>query len=208
MAGIIHLLRGIHIIVPRNMTQAAGFYNTLLAADEPGLVVEVLNGYRLRERLPANIDTFTVPLGVPEVVRPGEDITVVTYGALVRLALEAAELLARVGISVEVVDVQTLLPFDTQGRILDSLRKTSRILFLDEDVPGGTTAYMLQQVVEQQGGFYLLDAEPVTLSAQPHRPAYGTDGDYWSKPNVEQIFAAVYEIMNEADPAAYPQFLR
>jgi pyruvate/2-oxoglutarate/acetoin dehydrogenase E1 component/TPP-dependent pyruvate/acetoin dehydrogenase alpha subunit len=208
MAAVVHLLRGIHVCVPRNMTQAAGFYNTLLRGDDPGVVVEVLNGYRVKERLPANVGEMTVPLGVPEVLRPGGDVTVVTYGACCRIALEAAERLAQVGIEAEVVDVQTLLPFDREGRILDSLRKTSRILFLDEDVPGGGTAYMMQQVLEVQGGYAWLDSEPRTLSAREHRPAYGSDGDYWSKPNREEAFEAVYELMHETAPASYPLFYR
>lgn len=206
MAGLIHLVRGMRIMVPRDMTRAAGFYNTMLLSDEPGLIVEVLNGYRLKEKLPDNIGSFTVPLGVPEVLRPGRDITLVTYGACCRVALEAAALLDRVNVDVEVVDVQTLLPFDCHGRILESLKKTNRILFVDEDVPGGTSAYMLQEVIEKQGGYHWLDSEPRTLPGQPHRPAYGTDGDYWSKPNVEQIFDVVYDLMNEVDPARYPIF--
>ncbi len=208
MSGIINLVRGLHVLVPRNMVQAAGFYNTLLRGDEPALIVEVLNGYRLKERLPDNIDEFTVPLGVPEVIRSGTDVTIVTYGACCRLALEAADLLHKVGIEVEVVDVQTLLPFDIEGRTVESLKKTSRVIFLDEDVPGGASAYMMQEVIEKQGGFYHLDSHPRTLSAQPHRPAYGSDGDYWSKPNVEQIFETVYDLMHEADPSAYPLFYR
>ncbi len=204
MAGIINLLRGMYVCVPRNMVQAAGMYNTLLRAEEPGLIVEVLNGYRLKERLPDNIGEFTVPLGRPEVLRAGEDVTVVTYGACCRLALSAADKLAQVGVSAEIIDVQTLLPFDLHGVILESLKKTNRILFLDEDVPGGTTAYMLQKVIEEQGGYYWLDSEPRTLSAQPHRPAYGSDGDYWSKPNVETIFDAIYDLMHEVDPQTYP----
>ena len=206
MAGAIHLLRGMHVLVPRNMTQAAGFYNTLLMADEPALLVEVLNGYRLKEPLPQNIGEYTIPLGVPEILRHGQDITIVTYGACCRIALEAADLLAQANVDAEVIDVQTLLPFDLDGVIVESLEKTSRILFVDEDVPGGTTAYMMQEVIEKQGGFYWLDSEPRTLSGQEHRPAYGSDGDYWSKPNAETIFQAVYEIMNEADPAHYPVF--
>ncbi|MCI0396791.1 MAG: thiamine pyrophosphate-dependent enzyme [Chloroflexi bacterium] len=206
MAGALHLLRGMHVLVPRNMTQATGFYNTLLLSDEPALVVEVLNGYRQKEKLPDNIGQFTVPVGVPEILRPGDDVTLVTYGAMCRIALEAADLLSRVGISVEVIDVQSLLPFDIPGHILESLKKTSRIVFTDEDVPGGTTAYMLQEVLEKQGGYGWLDAEPRTISGQPHRPAYGSDGDYWSKPNVEQLFETIYDIMNEADPARYPIF--
>jgi len=205
MAGLIHLVRGMHVLVPRNMTQAAGFYNTLLQSDEPAVVVEVLNGYRLKERLPDNISKFTVPLGVPEIIREGSDITLVTYGACCRIALEAAEALERVGIQVEIIDVQSLLPFDREGMILESLKKTSRILFVDEDVPGGTTAYMLQEVIENQGGYYYLDSPPRTLPGKPHRPAYGSDGDYFSKPNAEQIFEFVYKMMHETDPASYPK---
>ncbi|RME86560.1 MAG: transketolase, partial [Anaerolineae bacterium] len=204
MAGLIHLVRGMVVCVPRDMTRAAGFYNTLLQADEPGVVVEVLNGYRLREPLPENLAEITVPLGVPEVLREGEDVTIVTYGAMCRIALQAAERLAEVGVQAEVIDVQTLLPFDRHGVILESLKKTSRILFTDEDVPGGTTAYMMQEVIEKQGGYYYLDSPPRTLPGAPHRPAYGSDGDYWSKPNVESVFDAVYEMMYEVDPAAYP----
>ncbi len=208
MAGILNLIRGMHMLVPRDMTRAAGFYNTLLQAEEPALVVEVLNGYRIKERLPDNIGEFTVPLGVPEVIRHGRNVTLVTYGACCRIALEAAELLARVNIEVEVIDVQSLLPFDRPGLIIESLKKTSRILFVDEDVPGGTTAYMLQQVIERQGGYQWLDSAPRTLPAQPHRPAYGSDGDYWSKPNRDTIFEAVYEIMHEVSPSRYPIFFK
>lgn len=206
MAGIIHMVRGMHVLVPRNMTQAAGFYNTLLRSDEPALVVEVLNGYRIKEKLPDNIGEFTVPLGLPEVIRPGTGITIVTYGASCRIVMEAARILGRYGIEAEVVDVQTLLPFDIHHLILDSLKKTSHILFVDEDVPGGTTAYMLQEVIEKQGGYSWLDSEPRTLPAKPHRPAYGSDGDYWSKPNVEQVVEAVYEVMHAVDPSGYPLF--
>lgn len=208
LAGIIHFLRGINVIVPRNMVQAAGFYNTLLESDEPGLVVEVLNGYRLKEMLPDNIAQFRLPLGLPEVIKTGEDITIVTYGASCRIALEAAELLTKVDISVEIVDVQTLLPFDLKGVILESLRKTNRVLFLDEDVPGGTTAYMMQEVLEKQEGHFFLDSMPRTLSASEHRPAYGTDGNYFSKPNVETVFERVYEMMNEVDPQNHPIYYR
>ncbi|MEJ5226123.1 MAG: transketolase C-terminal domain-containing protein, partial [Anaerolineales bacterium] len=204
MAGIIHLVRGMHVLVPRNMTQAAGFYNTLLQSDDSAVVVEVLNGYRLKERLPDNIGQFTVPLGVPEILRPGNDVTLVTYGACCRIALDAAEKLAKAGIDVEVIDVQSLLPFDIHGKIVESLKKTNRILFVDEDVPGGTTAYMMQEVIEKQGGYYHLDSPPKTLPGAPHRPAYGSDGDYWSKPNAETIFNAVYEMMHEVDPTAFP----
>lgn len=206
MAGLIHLVRGMYVCVPRDMTRAAGFYNTLLKAEEPAVVIEVLNGYRIRERMPENIGEITVPLGVPEVLRPGQDVTLVTYGACCRIALDAAEKLHQVGIEVEVIDVQTLLPFDRHGRILESLKKTNRILFVDEDVPGGTTAYMLQEVLEKQGGYYWLDSPPRTLPGKEHRPAYGSDGDYWSKPNAESIFDAVYEIMHEVNPQKYPLF--
>ena len=204
MAGIINLVRGVYVIVPRNMVQAAGFYNTLLLSDEPGIIVEVLNGYRLKEKLPDNIDEFTLPLGLPEVIRKGTDATIVTYGPLCRLSEQAADALESVGISIEIIDVQTLLPFDLKGVILESLKKTNRILFLDEDMPGGTSAYMMQQVLEEQGGYYWLDSEPKTLTARPHRPAYGTDGNYFSKPNPETIFECVYEMMHEADPKRFP----
>ncbi|MFN2187426.1 MAG: thiamine pyrophosphate-dependent enzyme, partial [Candidatus Promineifilaceae bacterium] len=204
MAGLINLVRGIHVLVPRNMVQAVGFYNTLLQGDEPGIVIEVLNGYRLKERLPENLDEIRVPLGTPEILRSGEDVTIVTYGACCRLAMEAADLLAKVGADAEVIDVQSLLPFDINSAVVQSLKKTGRILFLDEDVPGGATAYMMQAVLEDQGGFWWLDSEPKTLSAKAHRPAYGSDGDYWSKPNIEGIFDAVYEMMNEADPKDFP----
>lgn len=208
MGGIINLVRGMHVVVPRNMVQAAGFYNTLIQGDDPALIIEVLNGYRLREPVPDNLTDFTVPLGVPEVLRAGEDITIVTYGACVQIALETAVQLEQVGINVEVIDVQTLLPFDINGRILESLKKTSRILFLDEDVPGGASAYMMQEVIEKQGGYWWLDAEPRTLAAVEHRPSFGSDGNYFSKPGVEDVFTAVYEIMHEAEPAAYPIFYR
>jgi pyruvate/2-oxoglutarate/acetoin dehydrogenase E1 component len=194
-----------HVLVPRDMTRAAGFYNTLLQADEPAVVVEVLNGYRLKERLPDNIAALTVPLGVPEIIRPGSDVTVVTYGACCRIVVDAAEKLSKAGVEAEVVDVQSLLPFDLNGRIVESLKKTSRILFVDEDVPGGTTAYMLQEVIEKQGGYAWMDSPPRTLAGKAHRPAYGSDGDYWSKPNTETIFDAAYAMMHEADPATFPR---
>ena len=206
MAGLIHLLRGMYVLVPRNFTQAAGLYNTMLRSDEPALLVEVLNAYRLKERLPDNIGEITVPLGVPEVIREGTDVTLVTYGACCRIALEAAGKLSKVGIETEVVDVQTLLPFDIHGAILESLKKTGHIIFVDEDVPGGTTAYMLQEVIEKQGGYFWLDSLPRTLPGAAHRPAYGSDGDYGSKPNVETVFEAVYELMHEVSPSDYPLF--
>jgi 2-oxoisovalerate dehydrogenase E1 component len=170
-------------------------------------LVEVLNGYRIRERLPQNIGDFTVPLGVPEVLREGSDITLVTYGACCRIVQEAASRLSEVGIDAEVIDVQTLLPFDIHAKILDSLKKTSRIVFIDEDVPGGTTAYMLQQVIEKQGGYSWLDSPPRTLPGKQHRPAYGSDGDYWSKPNPDTVFQTAYEVMQEVDPASFPPIL-
>jgi pyruvate/2-oxoglutarate/acetoin dehydrogenase E1 component/TPP-dependent pyruvate/acetoin dehydrogenase alpha subunit len=206
MAGIIHLVRGIHVLVPRNMTQAAGFYNTLLHSDDPGLIVEVLNGYRLKETVPKNIGEFTIPLGIPEVIRPGKDISVVTYGATCRIVLEAAERLSQLDIDSEVIDVRSLLPFDIKRTILESLKKTGRILFVDEDVPGGTTAYMLQEVIEKQDGYYWLDSPPRTLSGKAHRSAYGSDGDYWSKPNAELVFEMIYQIMSESDPTKYPKY--
>jgi pyruvate/2-oxoglutarate/acetoin dehydrogenase E1 component/TPP-dependent pyruvate/acetoin dehydrogenase alpha subunit len=206
MAGLIHLLRGMFVLVPRNFTQAAGFYNTILRSDEPALIIEVLNGYRQKEVLPDNISEITVPLGIPEIIREGKDITLVTYGACCRVAMEAANKLSKVGIDIEIIDVQTLLPFDMPGKILESLKKTGHIIFVDEDVPGGATAYMLQEVIEKQGGFYWLDSPPRTLPGAVHRPAYGSDGDYWSKPNVETIFKAVYDLMNEVSPNDYPIF--
>lgn len=208
MGGIVSLLHGVNVLAPRNMVQAAGFYNTLLKSEEPGLIVEVLSGYRLKEKLPDNIGEVTLPVGVPEVLREGDDVTIVTYGANCRLALEAAEWLDEVGIGVEVIDVRSLLPFDVHGRILQSLQKTSRIVFLDEDVPGGATAYMMREVIEKQGGYHWLDSEPRTLAAKPHRPSFGTDGNYFSKPNTVDVFDAVYELMNEVDPARYPMFYK
>jgi len=207
MAGIIHLVRGVHILVPRDMTRAAGFYNTLLQGDDPAIVVEVLNGYRVKERLPDNIGELALPLGVPEILRPGSDLTLVTYGACVRIALDAAEKLAETGIDVEVIDVQSLLPFDLPGTIGKSIQKTSRVLFVDEDVPGGTTAYMLQQALVEQDGYRWLDSPPATLSASQHRPAYGSDGDYYSKPNRETIFQAAYGLMRESDPTRFPEIV-
>lgn len=194
---LLHAIRGMHFCVPRNMVQAAGMYNTLMQASEPALMVECLNGYRLKERLPENLDTMTVPLGVPEVLHPGSDLTLVSYGSVLRIAQEAILELEALGVTVELIDVQTLLPFDIHHRILDSLKKTNRILFVDEDVPGGSTAYMMQQVMEVQGGYRWLDVSPRCLSAKPHRPAYGSDGDYFSKPNAEDIVDTVMDMMRE-----------
>lgn len=204
MAGILNLVRGIHVLVPRNMTQAAGFYNTLLDGNDPALVIEVLNGYRLREALPNNLGEFKVPLGVPEILRRGKDLTLVSYGATLRHAMEAAEKLATIGIDVEVIDVQSLLPFDRHGMIVDSLKKTNKVLFVDEDVPGGATAFMMQQVLEVQKGFQWLDSEPKTHTAAEHRPPFGSDGDYYTKPSTDSIFNAVYEMMHDYAPDRYP----
>eukprot|EP01012_Entosiphon_sulcatum_P054740 TRINITY_DN75833_c0_g1_i1.p1 TRINITY_DN75833_c0_g1~~TRINITY_DN75833_c0_g1_i1.p1 ORF type:complete len:208 (-),score=27.49 TRINITY_DN75833_c0_g1_i1:86-676(-) len=195
---IINSIRGMYLCVPRNMTQAAGMYNTLLQSDEPGIVIECLNGYRLKENVPANLSTYTVPFGVPEVIRQGTDITIVSYGSTLRVIEEAiVNYLEPAGISCEVVDVRTLLPFDINNLILESLKKTNRIVFVDEDVPGGASAYMFQQVMENQGGYRWLDVAPRTITAQAHRPAYATDGDYFSKPNAEDIAAVIEEMMNE-----------
>lgn len=207
LAGIIHNIRGIYVLVPRNMTQAAGFYNTLLQGDDPAVLIECLNGYRLKETIPSNIDTFTVPLGKPEILRAGTDVTIVTYGSMCRIVLEAAETLARLGINCEVMDVQTLLPFDLQHLIVDSLKRTNRIVFADEDVPGGATAYMMQKVLEEQGGYRYLDAAPVTITSQEHRPAYADDGNYFSKPQIELVVDKVYDMMTEAQPAQYPRLI-
>jgi len=197
MGMVINALRGMHVCVPRNMTQAVGMYNTLLRGNDPGIVVECLNGYRLKEKLPSNLLEYTVPLGVPEVVREGTEVTVVTYGSTLRVVLEAAVMLERNGISCEVVDVQTLLPFDVDHRILASLKKTNRIVFVDEDVPGGAAAYMFNKVMEEQGGYRWLDVAPRTITAKAHRPAYGSDGDYFSKPNPEEIQSVIRQMMSE-----------
>ncbi len=200
MGMILNSLRGIHVLVPRNMTQAAGFYNTLLKSDEPALLVECLNAYRLKERMPSNISEFCLPLGVPEIIREGSDLTIVTYGPLCRITLEAARQLEEFGISCEIIDVQTLLPFDIHHVIAKSIKKTNRVLFTDEDVPGGASAFMMQQVLEVQGAYRWLDSLPRTLTAKAHRPAYTSDGDYFSKPNAEQVFDVVYSMMQEVDP--------
>jgi pyruvate/2-oxoglutarate/acetoin dehydrogenase E1 component/TPP-dependent pyruvate/acetoin dehydrogenase alpha subunit len=208
MGSILNAVRGVYFCVPRDMTRAAGMYNTLLRSDDSAIVVEVLNGYRSKERLPSNLFDFTVPLGVPEVLREGADLTLLTYGACCKLALQAADRLVEVGIHVEVIDAATLLPFDRPGIVGASVRKTHRILVVDEDVPGGASAYLLQQVLEHQHGYAWLDGPPRTLSAAEHRPPYGSDGDYWSKPNVEEIFDAAYELMHESAPARFPLFFR
>ena len=205
MGMMINSLRGMNILVPRNMTQAAGFYNTMLQSDEPAIIVECLNGYRLKERLPDNLTEFTVPLGKPEILKKGTDITLVTYGSIIRVADVAIEMLEEAGISVEMIDVQSLLPFDVDHRIVESVKETNRVAFLDEDVPGGASAYMMQQVLEIQGGYNYLDSEPITIAAKAHRAAYGPDGDYFSKPNPEEIFEAIYKVMNNVNPEKYPE---
>ncbi|HEY0298260.1 MAG TPA: transketolase C-terminal domain-containing protein, partial [Arachidicoccus sp.] len=198
MGMIINALRGINICVPRSMVQAAGMYNTLLASDEPAIVIECLNGYRLKEKMPDNLFNFTIPFGVPEILQQGEDVTIVSYGSTLRVIQEAMDLyLTPQGISCELIDVQTLLPFDTTHQIVESLKKTNRIIFIDEDVPGGASAYMFQQVMELQGGYKYLDVAPRTMAAKAHRPAYATDGDYFSKPNAEDIAAVIEEMMAE-----------
>lgn len=197
MGMIINSLRGMHVCVPRNMVQAAGMYNTLLQGNDPGLVIESLNGYRLKEKLPANLDTFRVPLGIPEVLREGRDITIVSYGSTLRIINEAAKTLDTLGTSCEVIDVQTLLPFDIHHSIIESLKKTNRIVFVDEDVPGGGAAYMFNKVMEEQGGYRWLDTAPRTITAKDHRPAYASDGDYFSKPNAEDIVEVILEMMAE-----------
>ncbi len=204
MGGLVHLLRGIHILVPRNMTKAAGFYNALLKTDEPALIVESLNGYRMKELMPSNLGEFTTPIGVVETVREGSDITLVSYGSTLRMVVEVANDLQQVGIDAEVIDIQSLLPFDLNHDIVKSLAKTNRLLVIDEDVPGGASSYILQQILEVQNGWRYLDSQPQTLTAKNHRPAYGTDGDYFSKPSLEDMYEKVYDIMHEANPGKYP----
>jgi len=205
MGMIISACRGINVCVPRNMTQAAGFYNTLLQADEPSLVIEPLNGYRLKEQTPANFGEYCTPLGIPEVLQEGSDVTLVTYGSCVRVAQEAIKMLNEAGISVELIDVQTLLPFDINHSIVESVKKTNRVVFLDEDVPGGASAYMMQKVVEEQGAYQYLDSAPITIAAKEHRPAYGSDGDYFSKPSADDVFDLVYNLISETQPTKYPK---
>ncbi len=202
---VINSIRGVYVCVPRDMTRAAGMYNTLVKGDDPALVIEPLNGYRIKEPRPENIGDFNVPLGIPEVLHVGHDATLVTYGSCVRIAQEAVGQLKEIGISVELIDVQTLLPFDTYGVILESIKKTNRIVFFDEDVPGGTTAYMMQQVVEKDGAFKHLDSSPRTVTAKDHRPAFGTDGDYFSNPSAEDVYETIYDIMNEFNPGKFPK---
>lgn len=205
MGGVINLLRGINILVPRNMTKAAGFYNLLLKGDEPAIVIECLNGYRLKEKIPENLSEFTTPVGEIEVIKNGNDITLVTYGSCCRIALEAAQKLEKINISIEIIDIQSLIPFDINHDIINSLKKTNKIIFLDEDVSGGASAYMMQKVIEEQNGYNYLDCKPRTISSKDHRPAYGDDGDYFSKSNIEDVIETCYSVMNEADESTYPE---
>ncbi len=205
MGGIINLIRGIHVLVPRNMTKAAGFYNTLLESDEPALIVECLNGYRLKEKMPTNLGEFKTPLGVVEIIREGTDITLVSYGSTLRLVEQAAKELQEAGIDAEIIDVQSLLPFDLNHDIAKSIAKTNRLMIIDEDVSGGASAYILNEVINTQAAYQYLDSQPKTIFAQPHRPAYGTDGDYFSKPSVEDIYEAIYGVMHEVNPNDFPK---
>jgi pyruvate/2-oxoglutarate/acetoin dehydrogenase E1 component len=197
MGMVINALRGMYVCVPRNMVKAAGMYNTLLRANDPAIVIECLNGYRLKEKLPSNLTEFTVPLGVPEVIKEGSDVTIVSYGSTLRIIADAAATLDKEGISCEIIDVQTLLPFDINHLIIESLKKTNRIVFIDEDVPGGAAAFMFNKVMEEQGGYKYLDVAPRTITGKPHRPAYGSDGDYFSKPNTEDITETIRMMMAE-----------
>lgn len=203
MGMLLHSIRGIYICVPRDFVRAAGMYNTMLQSDDPALIIEPLNAYRLKEDLPDNLDHLTVPLGIPEILQQGTDVTLVTYGSCVRVAEEGIKYLKEKGISVELIDVQTLLPFDINGKIVASLKKTNRIVFLDEDVPGGATAFMMQEVLEKQNGYFHLDSKPVTITAKAHRPPYGSDGDYYSKPNADDVFETIYTVMYEAEPQRF-----
>ena len=204
MGAIVHSIRGMHVCVPRNMTQAAGMYNTLLEAEEPALVVECLNGYRKKEPLPNNVGAFRVPLGVTETLREGDDLTLLSYGSTLHLAQEACERLAKLGIDVELIDAQTLLPFDLDGAVAKSVEKTNRLLVVDEDVSGGASAYLLDEVLNRQGAWRFLDGQAKTLASKPHLPAYGSDGDYFSKPSVEDIVETAYNVLREVDPTSYP----
>ena len=204
MGTLINSLRGINVLVPRNFVDASGMYNTLLQSDEPGIIIEPLNAYRLKENLPNNLDKVRVEFGIPEVIMKGNDITIVTYGSMCRIVSEAVIQLSQIGISCEVIDVRTLLPFDKKGIILESIKKTNRVVFADEDVSGGASAYMMQSVLENQDAYFYLDSKPITIHSKDHRPAYSTDGDYFSKPNCELIFDKIYDLFNELDPKAYP----
>jgi pyruvate/2-oxoglutarate/acetoin dehydrogenase E1 component len=204
MGMVIHGTRGVNLCVPRNMQKAAGFYNTLMASNEPAMVIECLNGYRVKEKLPSNMGEFRTPLGIPEITKEGNDVTLVTYGSTWKIVTEAAKQLEDLGISAEVIDVQTLVPLDINKTMVNSVIKTNRLLVIDEDVPGGASSYILQNIIEDQKGFFHLDNEPQTLAAKAHRPAYGKDGDYFSKPSVEDVVEKVYKMMNDVDPSKFP----
>ena len=205
LGGILNLIRGVYVLVPRNMTIAAGFYNTMLESDQPALIIECLNGYRLKEKMPNNIGKFKTAVGVVETVKEGTDITLVSYGSTLRMVEETAKELLEVGIDAEVIDVQSLIPFDLNHDIVKSIAKTNRVLVIDEDVPGGASSYILNEILNVQNAYEYLDSQPKTLAAKEHRPAYGTDGDYFSKPSNEDIFEAVYLIMHEVNPDDYPK---
>ena len=205
MGAIINAVKGIHVCVPRNLTTAAGFYNTLLEGDDPALIIEPLNAYRTKEKMPTNLGEFKIPLGIPEIVKEGKDITIVSYGSTCNLAEQALPELEALNIDVELIDIRTLMPFDRNNSIVESLKKTNKVIFLDEDVKGGGSAYMMQKVLEEQGGYYHLDVAPKTLSAKDHRPAYGTDGDYFSKPSIEDMVEACYELMRDVNPTDFPK---
>ncbi|MFT4791517.1 MAG: pyruvate/2-oxoglutarate/acetoin dehydrogenase E1 component/TPP-dependent pyruvate [Arcticibacterium sp.] len=206
MGGLIHFLRGMYILTPRNMTVAAGFYNTLMKSDEPALVIESLNGYRLKEPMPSNLSEICTPIGIVEIIKKGTDITVISYGSTLRIVEQVAQTLLNYDIDIELIDAQSLLPFDISGETLKSIQKTNRLMVIDEDVPGGCSAYIVQEIIDKQGGFKYLDGTPKTITAKAHRPAYASDGDYFSKPNAEDIFEAIYGVMHESNPSAYPAF--
>ena len=207
MAGILNLVKGMMVLVPRNLTQAAGFYNTMLKSDDTALIIEPLNGYRLKEKQPDNIGEFTLPVGKIEITKTGKDITLVTYGSTWKIVTEAANELEKLGINAEIIDIQSLIPFDITAEILESVKKTNRLMVIDEDVEGGASAYIMQQILEKQGAFRYLDSLPTTLTAKNHRPAYASDGDYFSKPSVEDIVEKVYEIFHESNPVKFPKII-
>ncbi|GAL81329.1 branched-chain alpha-keto acid dehydrogenase E2 component alpha subunit [Algibacter lectus] len=205
MGGILNLVKGVHLLVPRNMTKAAGFYNTLLQGDDPAIVVECLNGYRLKEKMPSNLSAIKTPIGVVETVKEGTDITLVSYGSTLRIVEQTAKDLLALGIDAEIIDVQSLIPFDLNHDIVKSIAKTNRLMIIDEDVPGGASAYILDEILNKQNAFQYLDSAPKTLAAKSHRPAYGNDGDYFSKPSAEDIFEAIYAVMHETNPVQFPK---
>ena len=205
LGGILNLIRGVYVLVPRNMTKAAGFYNTLLESDQPAMVVECLNGYRLKEKEPANLGEFKTPVGIVETIKKGSDLTIVSYGSTLRIVEQAAKSLLEVDIDVEIIDIQSLIPFDLKKDISKSVENTNRLLIVDEDVPGGASAYILNEILEHQNIYQNLDSKPQMLTAKEHRPAYGTDGDYFSKPSADDVFEVVYAMFHEVDPTSYPK---